>query len=206
MTGVQTCALPIFNIQKDTLYFSNFFNADVASNSNAALDTFPIHYHSLYKLNLIADRAMGIYTKYAFDNFDFIFKKDTARCYLQSYWDTIFSNDPAKYELVPRLTAQGINFLFEEGGKTYFFYGGGMIKPDRSKMDTTYRRRNLFCLTPCKTEEINGVAFGLYTKNFKNREYVERESLLVRSLAIELNPFQLLSLAAIVYQVLIRTA
>ena len=98
----------LINIQKDTLYFSNFFNADVASNSNAALDTFPIHYHSLYKLNLIADRAMGIYTKYAFDNFDFIFKKDTARCYLQSYWDTIFSNDPAKYELVPRLTAQGI--------------------------------------------------------------------------------------------------
>lgn len=184
----------LIEITKDTLSFTNFFNYNVAIKAQSILDTIKIHYRQLGTLNLIADRAYGWYEKHAFDNFDFIFKKDTTHFAFESDWYQIFSNDSRKYELVPHLTAQGINLLFEENGRTYYFYGAGMIKPDRSKMDHTYNTRNGIWFTPCRVEEINGLAIGLYTKNIKNRRLDERDSLIVRGLALELNPFSIFSL------------
>ncbi len=177
----------LIEITKDSLSFTNFFNQNAANKAESTLDTIKIHYRELNKLNLIADRALGWYEKHSFDNFDFIFKKDTSNCKLESVWYEIFSNDTQKYELVPHLTAQGIDLLFEESGKTYYFYGAGMTKPDRSKMDDTYDTKNFIWFTPCNVEEINGLAIGLYTKNIKNSEYNERDSLIIRGLAIELN-------------------
>ena len=179
----------LIEITKDTLSFTNFFNQNVAIKAQSTLDTIKIHYRQLDRLNLIADRAYGWYEKHSFDNFDFIFKKDTSNCKLESDWYEIFSNDNQKYELVPHLTAQGINLLFEESGRTYYFYGAGMTKPDRSKMDDTYDKKNFIWFTPCNVEEINGLAIGLYTKNIKNREFNERDSLIIRGLSLEINPF-----------------
>lgn len=184
----------LIEISKDTLSFTNFFNLNVALKSFCTLDTIKVHHSQLDRLNLIADRAFGFYEKHSFDNFDFIYKQDTSNCKLESEWQEIFSNHNEKYELVPHLTAQGINFLFEEDGKTYYFYGGGLTKPDRFKMDNTYDKKNFIWFTPCKVEEINGLAIGLYTKNIKNREFNERDSLIIRGLALEINPFSIFGL------------
>lgn len=184
----------LIDISKDTLSFTNYFNQNVAFKAQTNLDTIKIHYRQLDKLNLISDRALGLYEKHSFDNFDFIFKKDTNNCILKSHWHEIFSNDNQIYELVPHLTAQGVDLLFEESGRTYYFYGAGMTKPDRSKMDNTYDKKNFIWFTPCNVEEINGIAIGLYTKNIKNREFNERDSLIVRGLSLEINPFSILAI------------
>lgn len=184
----------LIDITKDSLSFTNFFNENVALKAQSTLDTIKIHYRQLDKLNLITDRSLGWYEKHSFDNFDFIFRKDTTNYKNESNWQEIFSNDNQEYELVPHLTAQGINLLFEENGRTYYFYGSGMTKPDRSKMDYIYRKKKFIWYTPSKVEEINGLAIGLYTKNIKNSVFNERDSLVVRGLALELNPFAVFSL------------
>ena len=184
----------LIDIKPDTLFFTNYFNSNVAYSANGKLDTFAVYYKDLDKLNLIADRSMRLYTKYSFDNYDFIFKQDTTKYFISSAWVVIYNNDPTKYELVAHMTAQGINRLFEDSGRTYYFYGSGMTKPDRSKMDDTYDKKNVIWFTPCKVEEINGIALGLHAKNSKNKMFNERDSLIIRGLNLEINPFAIFSL------------
>ena len=184
----------LIDIKPDTLFFTNFFNSNAASKAGMQLDTVGLHYKQLDKLRLIADRSMGLYTKHSFDNFNFIFKKDTVNCSLKSDWIQIFTNDPMPYELVPHLTAQGINLLYEENGRTYYFYGTGMTKPDRSKMDDTYDVKNVFWFTPCKVEKINGIALGLFSENIKNNPYNEKDSLKINGLNLEINPFAIFTI------------
>jgi hypothetical protein len=43
-------------------------------------------------------------------------------------------------------------------------------------------------------EEINGIALGLRAKNIKNELYNERDSLVIRGLNLEINPFAIFSL------------
>ncbi|MEQ1733895.1 MAG: hypothetical protein ABL940_09485, partial [Bacteroidia bacterium] len=74
------------------------------------------------------------------------------------------------------------------------FYGVGMSKPDRSKMDDTYDKKNIFGFTPCTVEEINGIALGLHAKNIKNEIFNERDSLIIRGVNFEINPFAVFSL------------
>ena len=184
----------LVDIKKDSLYFTNYFNLYTAFKAGSKLDTIPLHYRELDKLKLIADRSTGNYIKYSLDNFDFVFKKDTIRHHLQSHWENIFVNDKKPYELVPHLTSQGVNLLYEESGRTYYFYGLGMTKPDRSKMDYSYDTRNIFWITPCKVEKINGIAFGFFAENIKNSPYNEKDSLTVNGLNMEIDIFSILSI------------
>ncbi|MCC6372170.1 MAG: hypothetical protein IT236_14295 [Bacteroidia bacterium] len=184
----------LVGIKPDTLFFTNFFNSNAANWANAKLDTLAVYYKDLDKLNLISDRATGWYIKCSFDNYDFIFKKDTVNYFFPSNWEVIYDNDPTPYELVAHMTAQGVSTLFEESGRTYYFYGTGMTKPDRSQMDDSYNKKNVFWFTPCKVEEINGLALGLHAKNIKNELFNERDSLIIRGLNLEINPFAIFSL------------
>ena len=184
----------LVDIRPDTLVITNFFNENVASRAGVSLDTIPLHYKELDKLRLISDRSMGMYSKHSFDDFQLTFKKDTAHCSLPSDWVQVFSNDTALYELVPHLTAQGVNLLFEEAGRTYYFYGTGMTKPDRSQMDETYDVRNVFWVTPCKVEKINGIALGVFAENIKNNPYNEKDSLKINGINLKINPFAIFTI------------
>jgi hypothetical protein len=187
----------LVNIKPDTLYFTNFFNAEAANRAKSKLDTEAVSCKNLERLCLIEDRAYGLYAYRSLADFDFIFKKDTGNYSFKPYWVRIYMNDTASYEIVPNLTGQGIDFLFEQNGNTYYYYGPGMVKPDLSKMDYTYRVRKVFWYTPCKVEEINGVALGLHAKNIKNSDLGARDSLAIRGLHLEINPFEVFGLPTI---------
>jgi hypothetical protein len=62
------------------------------------------------------------------------------------------------------------------------------------ELDSTYSRRYLVWYTPCKVEEINGIAlsFGLVTENNKNSAINLRDSLLIRGLNVQVNPLSAL--------------
>jgi len=184
----------LIKIKPDTLFFTNFFNSNVAHSSNQKLDTFAVYYKDLDKLNLIADRSMGWHLRYSFDNYDFIFKKDTTNYFFKSQWVVIYNNDPNEYEVVAHLTAQGITALFEENSRVYYFFGTGMTKPDPSKMDHTYHKRFILWYTPCEVEEINGISIGFHPKNYKNQMFNERDSLIISGLNLEINPWAIFSL------------
>lgn len=177
------------DVKLDTLFFTHFFNETAAFRAEENLDTIAYHYSKLKQISLISDRSLGLRETHSLRKFDFIFKKDSAGYFLPSRWEKIFKNDNKLYEIVPHLTAQGIGFLFEENGKTYYFYGGGMTKPDAAKRDTRFIKRNVIGFTPANVDEINGLSLSFYTINTKNAQHGEENHLTVNGLNVGLNPF-----------------
>ena len=181
----------LINIKPDSLIFTNYFNLNAAFSNNAKLDTFAVHYEELDQLKIISDRSLGLYEKISFDNYDFVFKKDTVNYAFKRDWVKIYTNDVMLYEVVAHMTAQGIGALYEQDGRTYFFEGTGLIKPAPPAKDNTYNVRNIIGFTPSNSEEINGIAFGVWTKNMKNSQLNLRDSLVIRGLNIEINPMSI---------------
>ena len=46
------------DVKPDTLWFTNFFNANTAASADSKLDTFAVHFKDLDKLNLISDSRL----------------------------------------------------------------------------------------------------------------------------------------------------
>lgn len=184
----------LVDIKPDTLFFTTFFNATCAKKAGLPFDTIAVHSKNLSNIKLIQDRTMGMYSKFGLKSYDFIFEKDTGTCKLESYFVKIYENDSKLYEVVPHLTGQGMNFLYESYGRTYYYQGRGGYKPDLSEMDTSYDVRDFAWYTPCTVEKINGLAIGLQTENMKNSSFNEIDTLTVNGLSLQLNPFGLFSL------------
>jgi len=179
----------LIDIKPDTLFFSNCFNEAVANKNKGTLDTLAFHFRALDKLRVIGDRSLGLFQKYSLAKYDFIFEKEVDHCRMESYWEQIYVNDSTLYEIVPHFTAQGIGLLYEELGNYYYFQGGGLIKPDYSKIDTTYSVKNGAWFTPCTVEKINGLAIGILPENMKNDFNGGEDSLTINGLNIDLMVF-----------------
>ncbi|MFH0893017.1 MAG: hypothetical protein V2A54_01165 [Bacteroidota bacterium] len=184
----------LIDIRPDTLCFTNFINLNAAKKAHRKFDTLKVSLNELWRLNLNSDATFGFYERHYFKNNILIIRKDTGINYIESEWTVSGTNPVYKTELVPYLSANGLYLVYEQNGLTCFYQGGAIDKPDTSKMDRSYKKRNLIWFTPCSVEEINGLAFGMYTKNMKNRDFGERDTLLVRGLALEINLFALFSL------------
>lgn len=100
----------------------------------------------------------------------------------------MYRNDPKIYEVVPYQTSQGIDYLYEENGITYYYWGRITFKPIHNEEDQIYKRKKGIWYTPCEVDEISGVAFGMVTDNIKNIGFREKDCLIVKGLAIEINP------------------
>lgn len=185
----------LVDIRKDTLCFTNAFNQATAAIDHKVLDTIAYPISALNRLFLIADRSLGIYNKQSLNRFNFIFRKDTVHHDLPSYWVQLYSNDTARYELVPFLTMQGLDMLYEEGGRTYYYMGSGLDRLAAPKKDTTYDEKSFVWYTPNEVEKIRGLAIGLMAENMKNDELGIRDSLKIVGLNIEINPIGLMWLA-----------
>lgn len=177
----------LVDIKQDTLLFTNYFNGAVAALHHQTLDTMLIEISRLDKLHLVADRSMGIFRKESFSKYEFIFKKQPVHCSLPSDWVQLYANDTAHYELVPFLTAQGLDLLYEEKGSTYYYQGSGMQKQEEEPTDTAYQVRNFIWYTPNEVEEINGLAIGMMADNMKNEYNGRRDSLQINGVNAELN-------------------
>ena len=184
----------LIEIRKDSLLFTNFFNENVAEKAGFNLDTISIHYKQLDELKLVADRALGLFKEYSMDKYDFFFKENSIKHEIPSEWVPLYLNDNSSYEIVPHLTAQGMCYLFEENGQTYYFYGTGLTKPDKENMDRSYDVRNVIWFTPCTVEKINGLAVGLLPSNIKNDSYNEKDSLTINGLNLHADIFSMYSL------------
>ncbi|OJJ22583.1 hypothetical protein BKI52_07850 [marine bacterium AO1-C] len=178
----------LIDIKPDTLFFTKYLNEAVAQKAGKQLDTVAIHYKELDKLHLFRGRNRPTYKEIPLTTFDFIFKKQAQHCVWESLRAKIFENSDKVYEIVPHLEMLGITGLFEDEGKTYFFTGVGGIKQDKSKIDTTYRVKNIFGFLPTKADKINGLAIGAFASNFKQTKDNEYATLKINGLCIEFMP------------------
>lgn len=184
----------LVDVKKDSLVFSNYFNANVANTFGDPFFTFSLHYKDLKTLNLLSDRALNWYTRIGLNSYEFEFIKDTGDLAWMSPEVKIYRNSDKKYKLVPYLTYQGFEYLYEWEGKVLVYSGTGLYEPDRNKMDYTYDVRNVAWITPSNVEVINGLAIGVYADNYKHARFYELDTLTVNGINLELNPFGWISI------------
>jgi hypothetical protein len=173
----------VADIRNDSIYYALYVSANEAASDNARIDTLALHPSQLRKMKLIGDRIMGLYSNFSLRNKRYVFEAgDTLKGFRH---DTIvsYSKDSSRsvtYELVPYLTAQGINLLYEQRGITYYYEG---LKP-RVDEDTTPRKKPLppkkwVWFTPTNVNKISGLNLGIQTMTT-----ADNDSLIIRGVNI----------------------
>jgi len=124
--------LRLIDIKPDTLIFVGIsekmdHNPNLASN-----DTLSINFKSIDKFLLPKNRGAKSGKKFKSDDYYFIFHKSLTDNKYESKFANVFSGGDSKSELVPRLSAKGITYFFEFGGKLYSHSGAEVQTPTYS--------------------------------------------------------------------------
>jgi hypothetical protein len=174
----------LFDIKQDTLIFLSYLNEAVAKKNSQTLDTLALNHKAIDKIFLIADRSMGLYSKISLDNYNMVYKQDTMNCALPIEKRKVFQTDPREYEVYPFLTSQGLNWIYELEGTTYYFMSVAPL-PQPREIDTVYRKKVAWFIPPfyTKVDEINGLAAG-----FMAAPSNVKDSLKINGLCVEVLP------------------
>jgi len=157
----------VIDIKNDSVYYT----LRISESSIPKQDTFKLHPSQIRKIKMIGDRTFGLFNSYSLRRSKYIFETNRESKRFASETKTVFSRDSSQstpYELVPYLTAQGLDVLYEQCGVTYYYRG----IPEPRCEDTVKKvlaKRNIIWFTPSNTKEINGVNIGLQTTNFQNQ-------------------------------------
>jgi hypothetical protein len=146
-------AARLIDIRPDTLIFLSHFNPAVAKKYNQSFDTLSLQYKAITKLSLVADRAFGMYTSISMKNYNITFQQDTLHCGIPIRKLKMYEDDTTLHEVLPILTHQGLDYLFEERGKT--FYYRGLIKKV-IRQDSVFKKRKV-AIFPSFNEELDEV-------------------------------------------------
>jgi hypothetical protein len=160
----------IVSIKKDSIVFTTHFNTAVAKKQKSTLDTLSISPAAISAIRLIGDRALGIFHNVSMKKYDFEFITDTMPKRLWIDTIQLYTNMPQQYELLPFLTDQGLNLLYEEDGNTFYFQGrlqkdtaAVVVSKWQKKDDSIFRTKNIAWALPTRANKINGWALGLHT-------------------------------------------
>ncbi len=172
LKGERQLNMRVIAIQKDSIVATTHFNRAVADKLHQLYDTLFIAPAAIQSLQLINDRAMGLFQPVPLHRYTFFFRKEASPRRLVIDTVAVYTNQPKQYELIPYLTSQGLDLLYEEGGKTWYFQGA-MQKDTNTvvikKRDTVFRNRNLGWLLPFNANRINGLALGIHTGSISGR-------------------------------------
>ena len=161
----------IIDIRNDSLYYTIHLNESSAVNYKDKLDTFSLHPSQIRKVRLIGDRIMGLYNSYSLRRSKYFIEQNDKPKKFDTHIKTIYSRDSSQstpYELVPYLTAQGLDVLYEQCGVTYYYRGISEPKCEDT-VKKILAKRKIIWFTPSNTSEINGVNIGLQTSNFQDQ-------------------------------------
>lgn len=165
LTNKKRVTARITDIRKDSLYYTVYLNAGAAAKNKDHNDTLRLHPSQLKKIRLIGDRMMGIYSGYSLRRRRYVLTKDTAAKTFKHLTETVYAADSSRattYELVPYLTAQGLDMLYEQCGITYYYEGG--VAPacgDTVKKQKPPLNKKGVWFTPSNANRIKGVTLGL---------------------------------------------
>lgn len=166
----------IISIKKDSIVLTTHFNAAVAVKQKERFDTITVSPSAISGIRLIGDRVLGIFHNVALDKYKYEFVSDTLPKRMHIDTIQLFTNLPDKYELVPFLTDQGLNLLYEEDGLTYYFQGrrakdtAQVAERRPKKDDSVFRRKNIAWALPTRANQINGLAVGIHTGQLYGRK------------------------------------
>ena len=157
----------ITDIKRDSIYYTLYINANVAYKSNDQQDTFAIHPASIKRIKMVGDRIMSIYSSHSIAHYNYAFTFDPAPKKFETTLDTVFTKDSSQattYELVPYLTAQGLDQLYEQCGVTYYYRGITDINCDDTVTNKFISKQGIW-FSPSNANMVRGVNVGLQTMN-----------------------------------------
>lgn len=161
----------VTDIRNDSIYYTKSLNDKPANPSGIPSDTFSLHPSQIRKIRLIGDRIMGIYSVYSLRNHQYVFEQSVAPKKFDPAFREVFSKDSSQsvnYELVPYLTAQGLDVLYEQCGVTYYYRGiTNTDCPDSVPVKKPLVKKGVW-FTPSNANEIRGINVGLMTTNLKD--------------------------------------
>lgn len=160
--------IKVIDIQNDSIYYTTYFNQNVAAKFRDRFDTFRLHPAEIRKIQLIADRILGIFAGHSLKKSNYVFVKATEPKAFKHIFDTVFSTDCNRqtvYELVPYVTNQGLDVLYEQSGNTYYYEGNiaNTSYADSLKKKKPFQLRKWVWFTPSNANEIRGVNVGIQT-------------------------------------------
>jgi hypothetical protein len=161
----------VTDIRNDSIYYT----ISAERNMFRSNDTLAVHPRQLKKIKLVGDRVMGLYTGYNLRDHRYGFVMDTAAKKFIVKYDTVYSKDRSKsttYELVPYMTHQGLDLLYEQCGVTYYYE---RIPPDDC-IDSTEKKKPYVLkkgvwFSPTNANEIRGVNIGLQTTTLRGDSF-----------------------------------
>lgn len=189
----------VTDIKKDSIYYTLYINEAAAYKNKEHQDTFSIHPASIRRIKMVADRIMSIYSSQPIAHYNYAFTSDLTPKRFETAIDTIFTKDSSQvstYELVPYLTAQGIDRLYEQCGVTYYYRGISDENCEDITPDKFIRKDGIW-FSPSNANKVRGINIGLQTMNFNGDPLTvngvnlnaDLMSLLVGSVAFLYMPF-----------------
>ena len=149
---------PICNITDTDISVSNYFNASVASAHHDTLNTLRYPISSIKCLSLIADRNLGWFRNLSARFYEFIPVQIAGPAWVKIGRVRVFKCDTTIYDVYPYLTDQGMDFLYEKEGKTFYFQG--QLTDGCEKTVIIPKTKN-GVWTNMWNGEVNGLAIGI---------------------------------------------
>jgi len=157
----------VIEIKNDSLYYTAYINENVAQKNNSYQDTLSMHPSSIKRIKLIGDRIMGIYANQPLGHYSYVFEQDIEPKKFKTYFDTVYTKDSSRattYELIPYLTAQGLDQLYEQCGITYYFRGSTNEECSDTAAKKFISKKGIW-FSPSDANEVHGVNIGIQTMN-----------------------------------------
>jgi hypothetical protein len=121
---------------------------------------------------MMGHRTFGLYKSYSLRRCTYVFESTRKPKSFPQQKDTVFAKDSTHstvYDVVPFLTLQGIDQLYQQCGVTYYYRGiGPAACEDTSKKGPPIIRKWVW-FTPSNANKIKGVNIGLLTENLNGR-------------------------------------
>jgi hypothetical protein len=157
----------IIDIKNDSVYYTRFIKENETENNDNHQDTFHLHPSQIRRIKMIGDRLMGIYSSCYVAHYEYVFEQGPEPKKMNTDFKTIYSADSTRsttYEVVPYLTAQGLDLLYQQCGVTYYYRGE--IKEDCPDIaPEKFISKKGVWFSPTNANEVRGVNVGLQTMN-----------------------------------------
>jgi len=157
----------VVGIRNDSIYYTIYI-----SQTTTPPDTQSLHPADLKKIRMIGDRIFGLYKNYPLRRCTYVFENTREPKAFPHLKDTVYAKDSSRstvYEVVPYLTLQGIDQLYQQCGITCYYQGiGPAACEDTTQKGPPIIKKGIW-ITPSNVNKIKGVNIGLLTANLNEK-------------------------------------
>jgi hypothetical protein len=148
----------VTDIKDNAIYYTPYMNDPASASDTGIAVLYPAN---IKRIKMIGDRTFGLYGGFSLRKCRYHFEKSDTAKFFRHYIDTVYSADSSRatfYDIVPYLTMQGIDHLYKQCGKTYYYEGIGEPEcKDTVKKSKPPIVKKWVWFTPSNANKISGL-------------------------------------------------